>query len=729
MKKINFIIGIHNHQPVGNFDFIFDEAYRKAYKPFLDLLARYPSIRVSMHFTGILLDWIDRTYPEFITRLRAMVESGQVEVIGGGFFEPILAVIPDHDKLGQINKLSAYCSDRLGVKPQGMWVAERIWEPHLPKPIHQASMKYVVLDDTHFKYTGLEEEDLTGYFVTEEEGYKVNVFPISKTLRYTIPFQDPEKTIDYLRNLATEEGDRIAVFADDGEKFGIWPDTYKHVYEDGWLEKFFTLLRKNEKWINLIHFSEALEKLKPAGSVYIPASSYSEMQHWALPAKSYLSFEQFEKALKQNQLFDKYGIFVRGGFWRNFSVKYPEANRMHKKMLRLSNRIQMLKAVIASDEKSSLEEKARLLESAQDHLWASQCNCPYWHGVFGGIYLNNIRYAMYREMLAAENFLDVIENGEDKSWHRIEQCDYNADGREELLIETPKLDIYIDLERGAGLFEISYKDVPINLADTMTRREEGYHKTLIQDTRIEPNAQEKKDDAAIASIHDRVMSKEKNLHEYLLYDAYTRRNFLDRFIAPDATSDLFYKGRYEETGDFVESSYSVHDLSSQEKIQLVFSRDGHAGLSKISLTKTLSLVPGSSAFQMSYEIRNTDIKKIDTVFGSELNLTLLAGKANDRYYYVSGQNLQDKSLASMGESDKVTGMGMADHWLNVNVNLQFDRPATVWRHPVETISLSEEGFERVYQQSCIFPHWKISLKPNESWRVNITLALSRKIEH
>ena len=169
MKKINFVIGIHNHQPVGNFDFVFDQAYHNAYKPFMDLLEKYPSIKVGMHFTGILLDWIDRTYPEFISRQRAMVESGQIEVIGGGFYEPIMAVIPDHDKLGQIKKLSSYCESKLGVKPNGMWVAERVWEPHLPKPFNQASMRYVILDDTHFKYTGLEEEDLTGYFVTEEE--------------------------------------------------------------------------------------------------------------------------------------------------------------------------------------------------------------------------------------------------------------------------------------------------------------------------------------------------------------------------------------------------------------------------------------------------------------------------------------------------------------------------------------------------------------------------------
>ncbi len=727
MKTINFIIGIHNHQPVGNFDFVFEEAYRKAYDPFLSMLSRFPSVKVGMHFTGVLLDWIDRTYPEFLERLRVMIASGQVEVIGGGFYEPIMAVIPDHDKLGQIKKLSAYCEQKLGAKPQGMWIAERVWEPHLPKPIHQASMRYVILDDTHFKYTGLQEDELNGYFVTEEEGYKIDVFPISKTLRYTIPFREPEKTIEYLKGLATEDGDRLAVFADDGEKFGIWPETYKHVYEDRWLEKFFTLLEENKDWIRLMHFSEALRKVKPAGRVYIPTSSYSEMQHWALPVESFKAYESFEETLKENKLFDAYGIFVRGGFWRNFSVKYPEANRMHKKMLRLSRRIQMLKAVLSGEAQSSAEEKAVLLEKAQDHLWASQCNCPYWHGVFGGIYLNNIRYAMYKEMLLCENFVDVIEHGDRADWRLVEHNDYDANGREEVLIETKAMDIYVDPEHGAGIFELSYKDVPINLGDTMTRREEGYHQKLVEAGRTSVNDETQKKSNEIASIHDLVMSKEKNLHEYLIYDKYTRQSFLEHVIPVQTTLEEFNKGNFEEWGDFIERPFHVNDLSDQHMIRFEFVRAGN-GPVPLEMRKTLSVVPGSSEITMDYSLLNRGQRSFEVLFGTELNLTMLAGNADDRYYYIEGQSLSDRRLASQGTHGHVAEMGMIDRWLSVHLNLQMETPADVWRYPVETISLSEEGFERVYQQSCLFPHWRIFLKPNESRNVNIRLSLSRKVD-
>ena len=345
MKKINLVLGIHNHQPVGNFDFVFEHAYKAAYKPFIEILARHPKIKLAQHYTGVLFQWILKNHPEFFDDLKVLVDNGQVELITGGFYEPILAVIPDQDKLDQIKKLTDFITKHFGKNPVGMWLAERVWEQHIVKFIAMSGVKYVIIDDTHFRYAGLTGEQLLGYYITEEQGYTVNIFPISKMLRYTIPFQPVEKTIDYLREIATEEGDRVVVYADDGEKFGVWPNTYKHVYEDGWLEEFFTALEENSDWINILHFSEAIEKIKPIGRIYLPNASYAEMMHWALPADAYIDYEKLEEHLKEEGMYEQYSRFFRGGFWRNFLVKYPEANNLHKKMLRVSERARKLQVI------------------------------------------------------------------------------------------------------------------------------------------------------------------------------------------------------------------------------------------------------------------------------------------------------------------------------------------------------------------------------------------------
>ncbi len=94
MKTINIAFGIHNHQPVGNFDFVFEHAYEKSYLPFLELLEKHPHIRLAQHYTGILFEWIKMHKPEFIHRLKKLVDSGQIEMMTGGFYEPIMSIIP-----------------------------------------------------------------------------------------------------------------------------------------------------------------------------------------------------------------------------------------------------------------------------------------------------------------------------------------------------------------------------------------------------------------------------------------------------------------------------------------------------------------------------------------------------------------------------------------------------------------------------------------------------------
>ncbi|HEY5595387.1 MAG TPA: hypothetical protein VIL61_09585, partial [Nitrospiria bacterium] len=82
--RITLLLGIHNHQPVGNFEHVFREAYDRCYRPFFDLLGEYPALRVSLHYTGPLLDWLERHEPAFLDGLRSRVENGQVELLTGG---------------------------------------------------------------------------------------------------------------------------------------------------------------------------------------------------------------------------------------------------------------------------------------------------------------------------------------------------------------------------------------------------------------------------------------------------------------------------------------------------------------------------------------------------------------------------------------------------------------------------------------------------------------------
>ena len=291
-EPIRFCLALHNHQPVGNFESVFEQAYQDSYLPFLDVFESYPDLRLSLHTSGPLLEWLDLNHEDYVDRLAALVAADRIEIIGGAFYEPILTMIPRGDRIGQITRYTAWLESRLGAQVRGMWVPERVWEQSLTSDLVDAGVRYTLLDDFHFRNAGLSEDQLHGYYVTEDEGRLLTIFSGSEHMRYIIPFGDPQQSIDYLGHVNAHHPGAVVVFGDDGEKFGTWPETKQHVYDDGWLRRFFDLLTENQHWIKTTTLSEALTSTPPLGKVYLPAGSYREMTEWALPTPRQIEYDQ-----------------------------------------------------------------------------------------------------------------------------------------------------------------------------------------------------------------------------------------------------------------------------------------------------------------------------------------------------------------------------------------------------------------------------------------------------
>ena len=207
MRSVTLVMVIHDHQPVGNFDGVFRQAFDDAYQPFLAFLEARPAIRIALHTSGPLLDWLARERREYLERLRALVARGQVEPWGGGYYEPVLVSIPEADRRGQIEALADRLERELGRRPKGMWLTERVWEPALAATLAAAGVDYTAVDDAHFVAAGIPRDRLWGYFQTEDQGLALKVFPIHRELRYLVPFGEPEQVIDLLRRV----GDRKSV--------------------------------------------------------------------------------------------------------------------------------------------------------------------------------------------------------------------------------------------------------------------------------------------------------------------------------------------------------------------------------------------------------------------------------------------------------------------------------------------------------------------------------------
>jgi len=702
--RISLALAIHNHQPVGNFGWVFEEVHDRAYLPMLEALERHPGVRLSLHYTGPLLEWFAAERPGFLARVSALVARDQVELLGGGLYEPVLASLPEHDRVDQLSRMAGTLEGVTGARPQGAWLAERVWEPDLPTSLAAAGYEWTILDDQHFRAAAIPEADLWGAYATEDQGNRLTLFGTEQGLRYRIPFGGVEDVIEYLRAHATEDGRRVGMMGDDGEKFGAWPTTWEHCWGEGrWVERFFEALEANAGWLTTITPSQWLANQPPIGRVYVPTSSYSEMGQWALPADETVVFTKLLHDAVAARRPD--ARWLRGGFWRNFQVKYREINDLHKQMLRTSNKVA---AMTDADARTA----------ALDDLHRGQSNDCYWHGLFGGIYISHMRLATYEHLIAAEDAADRALDTQRSAVMR----DLDMDGLPEAYLADAGQVVTVKPSEGAGIGSWDIRAARHALAAVLRRRPEAYHETLrAHESRRPSHAAAAAGGAAPASIHDVVRVKEEGLSRRLFYDDHERRSGLVRFLDPDVTPDAVATVSEEELGDFRDGAFRVDHLAPG---QVSMSREGSALGQPVTVTKTIRLAGDRlhPELVLDAEVHHRGDAPLTTRLAIELSLHLLGGGGNPAAWYdVRGARSAHDSSGTAAEVEEI---GYGNDWVGVAVAARLDPAADVWWSPIETISNSESGFERVYQGSSLLVSWRVTLAPGASRRFSVRQAVT-----
>jgi 4-alpha-glucanotransferase len=679
--------GVHNHQPIGNFDAVLRETTERAYQPFLARLKARPEIRMTVHCTGSLLEWLRAQARPTFDLLGEIVASGRIELLTGGFYEPILAILPDVDKRGQIERLSEFIKAEFGVRPRGMWLAERVWEPHLPRALHEAGVEYVLVDDRHFALAGLDPDDLGGYYLTEDQGATLGVFPINQRLRHLIPFADVDKSLEYLG----ERRGRLAVVTvvDDGEKFGGWPGTHRLVYEEGWLDRFFDRVLETP-WLRPSTFGDVVDVVRATGRIYLPTASYQEMGEWALPEDAGRALDDAKRDLGPLEGGARLVALLRGGFWRNFLVKYPEVADFYWKMQRLSRAIEGARRERPDD---------RRLVEAREALWRGQANDAYWHGVFGGCYLPHLRRAVKSALLEAEARLAAID-GEQLA---VTFEDVNGDGQREILVRTPRLTVTVNPERGGMLTEIGALARRHDLADVLARRPEAYH-ARIGDTSA--------DGGATRSIHDAPPEKEPGLARLLAYDRFRRGSLLDGLF--EGAGPLDAAEPWPASRLALGDARLDAEVGERDGGVVITLRHRAEGASALALDKRI--VVRDAGVTARYRLTSASATLAGR-WAVQWNLALSAGDAPGRYLTVPGH----PSLGSTGRLAEATQVTLVDEWLGLEARLAWQPPAELAWAPVETVSVSEAGFERLYQGLALLLAWPLA-GPEAELSMTLTVA-------
>ena len=371
---------------------------------------------------------------------------------------------------------------------------------------------------------------------------------------------------------------------------------------------------------------------------------------------------------------------------------------------------------------SDLQETSGALRA----LYRSQCNCAYWHGLFGGLYLNYLRHALYSQLIAAENNADDLLLGTDRGLN-VETVDFNKDGFDEVIVSNPEMNAFISPARGGALMELDYRPACFNLSNVLRRRPEVYHQDILTAGETEGESEDQPH-----SIHDRVKFKEEGLEEKLIYDRLDRYSFMDHCLSPSSTFEEFKSGTHQEVASFAGQSYEWESEEDSFDPQAPFvlrlrreSTDEHSGETRLAVQKIYQFDPKRAALEVNYSLHNTGGKTLDFIWVVEHNFTLLAGDAADRNYILPEGGLEDSRLASDGVLSGIQTLSMRDECFGFELQLKYSSAVELWRFPVETVSQSEEGFESVYQGSCIAGCWKVQLEPGQSKQLQAGLELKK----
>jgi len=618
---------------------------------------------------------------ETVEMIRDMVASGQCEIMTGTYYEALVPVAPEHDVKRSIAAYTGKLNEVLGGNAKGLWLAERVYEPHVPRILADANVDYTALDDWHFRAAGIGRGELGRPWLVEHQGATVAVCPISERLRYLVPFASVDEVIAHLRKLY-RAGAQMVCLADDGEKFGGWPGTYKRCYEDRWLDDFFAALTGSGEWLHVATLGEAVAAVPAAGPAYLPATAYREMTRWALPTESQLRLDDLGPAFGPDGV---NGDLVTGAGFRSFFHKYPEVNFFHKRVQEVSRRVE--------DARDRMGPEG---EDIRRHLWRAEANDAYWHGVFGGAYLPHLRRGIRGELVRAEHMFDDYAG----TLASEQVGDLDADGVAEITLKNENVVAVLSAE-GLAAVEFTRRVPPTVLTDVISRRPEPCHGKL----KVGENNRQN----VAATIHAPMTAREPGLESYLVYDRRPKRLFLERVF--DGRTDVASYAR-EAATEFV--VYSWGRPQRRATGWRAAGRLGPGAPNQLDVDKEIMLTERGLSSTYAFKSNSPEL----SILGIEFTLNIISELPDYSFVKTPKKYACNGIFEAAAGTEFVVGDCLAE-WELV---FALEPAYALWHAPIYTVNCSETGYEKVYQGSSFFFWRRLAGRENSfESRVAITV--------
>ena len=659
--------------PSGEIDLRFESVYQTAFKPFITAIYNRPEMLVTLYYAGSLLKRLEKKHPEFHMVLNELISRKNIEILGGGYWEPMLPLIPTPDKVGQIEAMTTYLRKKFGKRSHGGWIPGQIWEMHLTSSFHTSGMDYVFLSERAFP--GVPGFRPNAPVIAENQGKTILVFPIMDSLTEQFLKVPPEHIVDSLEKLKTEKGKEVvATLILDGLTLGAG-DLHTICYEGKWLERFFDAVVKAKEWLECVHPGRYLRNTDlPRERVYIPAPTYDSLMHWFQgnqPSQNKPGLVNTSTSLN-----GRTGKSLQDrpqASYREFLAKYRESGLLYAKMMHVEVLTNQLRG-----------DKYRK-KNAKEELWRGQEHYAYWHGPNGGIYNSRLRHNTYSALIEAEKA--TRERGIFKA--ALTSVDFDMDGNKEYLYSGLNFNAYIH-PVGGVLFELDYLPVSRNYLATFSRYRENYH---------------------LKATVERG------------YDSYPRHAFLDHILDSREKLADFERGSYRKPSKLPGKRYRTLDLERDPpRVSLAC----NAMLNKeeaLDICKTFSFRRGS--LLVDYTFTNLSRGKLSFLWGSEINLAL-SEDAEMRSVFLNVAELPPAGGVQERGSDKgVNSWAVLDRERGVVMDFQLSETAELWRSLVFVDYRAGSELQRNYQSNFFMPRWLIDLESEAAKSLSITMKIGR----
>lgn len=737
MQAIGLVVALHNTQPPGTSGTEIRRAFERAYLPMLDLLQEFPVVRVSMHWSGPLLEWMELHAPTHLAALIQLVDAGRVEPLGGPYGGGLLPALPERDAVGQVQAMTRWWKARTDVRVRGAWLPWSAWDGNTARVLGRLGMQFSVLDETQFH----PPVKADGYYLTEREGTALALFPADLRLARMVPDEAPGKILKYLA-LRAKDGARCLTLALPGEGFGAGLDTSATRCfggDRGWVRRFFAALTDNAHWLKLVSFGTALDRMRPTDRAYPPPSVSLPVSVAALGEQGAV-YAEILADLRRGDVagLDRVAPFLWGAAWDQLLTRHPEIDRLHKRMLAASAEVARLRRIVQEERPAEGDPRVDALEEATRALYRAQSGAAYVLGGEVGAQDPGVRHEAYAALCRAEFAVATALGESDRT--RVEQADVDCDGRAEIVVRTPQVCAIVAPASGGTLTELDVWSLPGNLLNVRTRRPEPEHAEVRRtenlprileavgaSVEIDRGEEEEVTEAVtdltrLASLR----AAEDGLAGRLHYDRHVRAGFVDHFLGPEANLQNVRIGRFPEAGDFVGADYTLLHLEEPEAGPIVvgMARDGNvnegAALRLVRVLKRFAFSRDLPVIDVRYEIANRYHEPVRSRFAVELNLGL-DGLGDEVVLQTADGTRWDPRTPT--EHAEIAQISMVDNLRGWRATWFFSQPAHLWHYPVETVGRTPRGLAAVPQGVCLLAWWPVELWGLERRRLDLTLAL------